>query len=193
VNPLKLLPLAALSLFAPPEAPQVVVLSRGDARIVGAAAAPADAGGARFLAAAEKAFAGTAAFDAEFPLVNPPAWGRVVSPDAGGRLAIRRSYPQGLLFQLEVGHLQPGHAYVLCINGRPDHPGNGLLPESVPGNPAEKYYDFCTVTTDSRGAYRGSFALRLAPGAYNVHFYIKDTTDHKIILYGVEYFAFTAT
>jgi hypothetical protein len=60
----------------------------------------------------------------------------------------------------------------------------------VPGHEAEKYYDFYTVTTDGQGSYHAGFALLLRPGPYNVHFYVKDTTDHKIVLYGLEYFDF---
>ena len=48
---------------------------------------PADPAVAAFVAAATRLFAGTAAFDAEFPLVNPPEWGRVVSAAAASRFA----------------------------------------------------------------------------------------------------------
>jgi hypothetical protein len=190
----KLLILASLSLSLRLAAEDIVVFARGDSRSLGAAAqeTPRDPASAAFLAAARNDFAGRAPYDAVFPLINPPAWGRVVSPDTTGSLQIRRSFAHGFVFHLDMEHLQPSHAYVLCINGRPQHPGNELLPESVPGHEAEKYYDFCTVETDARGGYHAGFALLLRPGPYNVHFYVKDTTDHKIILYGLEYFDFEA-
>lgn len=194
MNLSKLLIVASLSLAVSLAAEDIVVFSRADFRTLGAGpqTPPPDAAGAAFLAAAQRDFAGGAPYDVEYPLINPPAWGRVVNADTTGKLQVRRSFGGGLLFHLDMEHLEAGHAYVLCINGRPEHPGNELLPESVPGHAAEKYYDFHTVTTDAQGAYHGGFALLLRPGAYNVHFYLKDTTDHKIVLYGLEYFDFTA-
>jgi hypothetical protein len=188
----KLLLIASLTLTLRLAAADIVVLARDDFRVLGAATQDTPAAAADFLAAARAAFEGHAPFDAVFPLINPPAWGRVVSPETTGSLQIRRSFAHGFVFHLDMEHLQPGHAYVLCINGRPQHPGNELLPESVPGHEAEKYYDFYTVTTDAGGSYHAGFALLLRPGPYNVHFYVKDTSDHKIILYGLEYFDFAA-
>jgi len=190
----KSLILASLTLFVRLSAEDIVVFANGDFVSSGNAAAtqPADSGKAAFLGAAQHDFSGHAPFDVEYPLINPPAWGRVVNADTTGMLQIRRSFGHGFVFHLDMEHLQADHAYVLCINGRPQHAGNELLPESVPGHAEEKYYDFYTVTTDSRGGYRAGFALLLRPGAYNVHFYVKDTTDHKIVLYGLEYFDFTA-
>ena len=186
--------LASLSLFARLGAEDIVVLAKGDARSLGAASleAPKDSGKAAFLAGARNDLLGHPQFDAVFPLINPPDWGRTVSADSTGSLQIRRSFPGGFLFHLDLEHLLAGHPYVLCINGRPQHAGNELLPESVPGHEAEKFYDFYTVTTDAHGAYHAGFALMLQPGAYNVHFYVKDPSDFKIVLYGLEYFDFAA-
>ncbi len=188
-----LLMLAALPLPARLVAENVVVFARGESVSLGSATpeAPKDPARAAFLAEAQKDLSGHGQFDAEFPLINPPDWGRTVSAATMGGLRIRRSFPGGLVFDLELKSLLPGRPYVLCINGRPDHPGNELLPESVPGHEAEKFYDFCTVTTDARGGYHGGFALMLRSGAYNVHFYVKDPADFKIVLYGLEYFDFT--
>jgi hypothetical protein len=188
----KLLLLVSLTVTARLFAGDVVVFAKDDSQILDSSAQTQskDAANAAFLAAAKSDFASRALYDADFPLINPPAWGRVVSPDTTGRLQIRRSFPNGFLFHLDMDHLVAGHTYVLCINGRPEHPGNELLPESVPGHEAEKYYDFYTVTTDGQGSYHAGFALLLRPGPYNVHFYVKDTTDHKIVLYGLEYFDF---
>jgi hypothetical protein len=185
--------LASLSLFVRLAAGDVVVFARNDFTILGAGSPvpPQDPAGAAFLAAAQAELGNPPPYDAEYPLINPPSWGRVVNADTAGTLRILRSFTHGLVFHLDMERLQPDHTYVLCINGRPQHPGNELLPESVPGHEAEKYYDFYTVSTDSRGGYHAGCALLLQPGAYNVHFYVKDTTDHKIVLYGLEYFDFT--
>ena len=170
------------------------VVAKDDCRILGpgSQASPDDPAAAAFAAAAARFFASTAPYDAEYPLINPPDWGRVVSAETAGTLHILRSFPHGLVFHLDLEHLLARHTYVLCINGRPRHPGNELLPESVPGHEEEKYYDFCTVTTDDKGGYHAGCALLLRLGPYNVHFYVKDTTDHKIVLYGLEYFDFLA-
>jgi hypothetical protein len=175
-------------------AEDIAVVAKNDCRILGAGsqAAPEDPSAAAFVAAATRFFAGTAPYDAEYPLINPPAWGRVVSAETAGTLHVRRSFARGFVFHLDLEHLLPRHTYVLCINGRPQHPGNELLPESVPGHAEEKYYDFCTVTTDDKGGYHAGYALLLRPGPYNVHFYVKDTSDFKIVLYGLEYFDFAA-
>ena len=189
----RLLAAVLLTLSLRLSAGDVVVFAKGDSRPLGSAAsaAPSDPANAAFFDGARGALSGGTAYDAVFPLINPPDWGRVVSADSTGVLQIRRSFAGGFVFHLAMEHMQPVHTYVLCINGRPQHPGNELLPESVPGHEAEKYYDFYTVTTDTQGGYRGGFALLLQPGPYNVHFYVKDTTDHKIVLYGLEYFDFT--
>jgi len=190
----RLLLLAPLLLSARLAAEDFAVVAKNDCRSLGtgAEAAPQDSANAAFLSAARGAFLGPAPYDAEYPLINPPAWGRVVSAETAGKLQIRRSFAQGLVFHVDLEHLLPGHTYVLCVNGRPEHPGNAFLPESVPGHEAEKYYDFCRVTTDGRGGYHAGYALLLHPGPYNVHFYVKDASDFKIVLYGLEYFDFTA-
>ena len=179
--------------LASARAEEVVVFARGDAQVLGPEAPgsrhlPADQA---FLASAKAELAAPPAYDLSYPLINPPAWGRVVAADTGGVLKVRSSYPGALSFHVDLAHLLAGHTYTLCINGRPQHPGNLLLPESVPGHEEEKYLDFYTLSTDGSGAYHAGFVLRLAPGAYNVHFYVKDTGDHKIVLYGLEYFDFT--
>jgi hypothetical protein len=190
----KLLLSSLLLVSLPLAAENYAVVARDDCRILGAGsqAAPAGSADAAFLAAATRFFASTAPYDAEYPLINPPAWGRVVSAETTGSLHVRSSFAHGFVFHLDLEHLLHRHTYVLCINGRPQHPGNELLPESVPGHAEEKYYDFCTVTTDDQGGYHAGYALLLRPGPYNVHFYVKDTTDHKIVLYGLEYFDFAA-
>jgi hypothetical protein len=194
MNAARPLACALLALSCRLAAEDVVVFGKGDSRVLGPAAqaAPRDPESAAFLAAAQAGLRGAAPYDASFALINPPAWGRVVSADSAGKLRIRRSFPHGFAFRVGLEHLEPLHSYVLCINGRPGRPGNGLLPESVPGHESEKYYDFYTLRTDARGGYDAAVALLLRPGPYNVHFYVKDTSDFKIVLYGLEYFDFEA-
>jgi hypothetical protein len=192
LNPVLILAGLAVSAQATDQE-KIVVFARHDFQNVERRIAPANG-------AERQAFLETAAHDLRLsnpldrtlPLVNPPAWGRTVRPDSRGLLEIAQTYPHGFRFNLTLQHLLPNHDYVLCINGRPHHPGNALLPTPVPGNPAEKYEDFHTVTTDATGSYDGRLALFLSRGPYNVHFYVKDVSDHKIVLYGVEYFDFTA-
>ena len=166
-------------------AQQVVVLGHNDFRSAGSkdSAQPADPPKAAFLEAAQHAFAGGAPFDAVLPLINPPAWGRVVSPETGGAVAIRRSFEGGFVFHLGLSHLLPGHRYILTLNGNPQRAGNGYLPDPVPGNEKERYYDFFIATTDAGGSYAGDFGVFLHPGDYDIRFYVKDTADFKIVLY----------
>src|ERR1019366_3193649 len=135
-----LLAFASLSLSLRLAAEDIVVFAKGDYRAVGPASQdkPRDPAAAAFLAAAQGDFAGRAPYDAVFALINPPSWGRVVSADTAGSLQIRRSFAHGFAFHLDMEHLLPGHTDVVCINGRPQHPGNELLPEFVPGHEAER-------------------------------------------------------
>ncbi len=187
-----LLALAA-TLVSQVRAEDAVVFARHDyCQLDGAVPAAGGPERQSFLETASRDLKSGRPLDRTIPLVNPPSWGRTVRADSGGALEIAQAYPHGFRFNLTLSQLVPGHSYVLCINGRPQHPGNELLPQPVPRNPAEKYEDFYDATTDGSGRYRGRFALFLRRGAYNVHFYVKDPADHKIILYGVEYFDFAA-
>ena len=183
--------LAAIVLCMPLAAEDIVVLPQGVVKGPSSSSSvPKDSAESGFLTAALADLAQATPFDATFALINPPAWGRVVSPETTGRLQIRRSFTHGFVFHVVMEHLLAHHTYVLCINGRPNYPGNELLPQAVPGNAAEKYFDFYSAETDAAGRYDAGCALFLHPGAYNVHFYVKDVTDHKIILYGLDYFDF---
>jgi len=183
--------LAFLFLAAGLCARQTVVLDRNDVRTVdaGGQGRPADPAKAAFVDAALKAFAGGAPFDAVLPLVNPPAWGRVVSPETGGVLQIRTAFAGGFVFHLSLAHLLPFHRYILTLNGNPQRSGNEYLADPVPGNEKERYYDFFIATTDAGGSYGGDFAVFLHPGDYDIRFYVKDTADFKIVLYQ-DYFPF---
>jgi hypothetical protein len=186
--------MASLSPSAGLHAQSIVVFGKNDFYPADSAARqpPTDPAQASFLDAARKDFAGRAPYDATLDLINPPAWGRVVSPQTSGKVQVRRAFGHGFRFGLSLDRLLPNHSYILTINSRPQQPGNDLLPESVPGHEAEKYYDFLIVTTDAHGGYRADFALFLIPGAYNVRFYVKDASDFKIVLYH-DYFDFTAS
>ena len=100
----KSLILASLTLFVRLSAEDIVVFANGDFVSSGNAAAtqPADSGKAAFLGAAQHDFSGHAPFDVEYPLINPPAWGRVVNADTTGMLQIRRSFGHGFVFHLDM-------------------------------------------------------------------------------------------
>lgn len=119
---------------------------------------------------------------APLPLIAPPAWGRTV-PDASGTVRLHPTVANGLVLQVALKGLLPAHRYILTLNGNPKLPGNDLLPDPVPGLPAERYYDFQTATTDDHGAYAATFGIVLPAGDYQVRFYVKDTADFKIVLY----------
>lgn len=96
----------------------------------------------------------------------------------------------GLVLQVSLKGLNTGYRYILTLNGNPDLPGNALLPDPVPGLPAERYYDFHTATTDEHGSYVATFGVMLPAGSYKVRFYVKDTADFKIVLFH-DYFTCT--
>ncbi|MFZ5493777.1 MAG: hypothetical protein ACOZE5_00385 [Verrucomicrobiota bacterium] len=112
----------------------------------------------------------------------PPEWGRTV-PGAAGSVRLHPPVAEGLILHVALTGLRPDHRYILTLNGRPDLPGNDLLPSQVPGLPEERYVDFHTITTGADGAFAAAFGLVLRPGEYRVRFYVKDTDDFKIVLY----------
>ncbi|HEY4988605.1 MAG TPA: hypothetical protein VII09_02305 [Opitutaceae bacterium] len=117
------------------------------------------------------------------PLINPPEWGKTVSPATAGTLAFHPSVPGGFACHISLENLLPEHAYILTLNGNPAKAGNNLLGSSVPGNAQEKYYDFLIVRTDAHGHYDSGLGVCLKPGSYDVRCYVKDTGDFKIVLY----------
>lgn len=119
----------------------------------------------------------------EMPLINPPAWGRVISPQTHGAVEVRRVLPGALVLGVKLAGMAPDHPYILCLNDRPGHPGNEWLPSAVPGHPEEKYLDFTRARTDGNGRFEGEFTVPLHPGLYNIRFYVKDPDDFKIVLY----------
>lgn len=125
------------------------------------------------------------------PIVNPPEWGRTVK-GSSGTVSFDTVFEQGLAAHLGLQGLLPNHLYKLCLNGTPDHPGNTLLLDAVPGLPNERYYDFLNVSTDATGSYESNLGVYLLPGNYHVRIYVKDATDSKIVLYR-DFFDFTVT
>ncbi len=153
----------------------IIVLGRGK---VAASSSPVTAAQASFISAVKaRGEAGV-----PLPLIAPPEWGRAV-PGAAGTVRLHPTVAGGLVLQVALKGLAPAHRYILTLNGNPQLPGNDRLPDPVPGLPAERYYDFLTATTDELGGYEATFGIVLPAGPYKVRFYVKDTTDFKIVLY----------
>jgi hypothetical protein len=113
---------------------------------------PADQKKAAFLENFKSHFKGAVPFNSEFNFDTPPlAWGKKVNDFRLARAAYQTSFPGGFIAELWLNNLLPKHEYILTLNGRPDLDGNDLLTEPVPNNEKEKYYDFLTVRTDSKG------------------------------------------
>jgi hypothetical protein len=116
-------------------------------------------------------------------LVNPPQWGKTVSPATHGRIQFHHSFPGGFVCRIALEGLLPDHEYILTLNGNPAKAGNALLLSAVPGNEQERYYDFLVIRTDGLGHYDAGLGVFLRRGAYDVRCYVKDTSDFKIVLY----------
>jgi hypothetical protein len=181
--------IACLSFSTALFARDIVVFSKGDSFVLGSGTETADPAKAPFLTAFKADLAQPAAFDGPFQLTDLPQYGRKV-PGASGEIQYHGSFPGGFVVRVKLGGLLPGHRYILTLNGNPQRAGNDQLMEKVSPTTTEKYYDFLTVTTDANGQYEATFAVRLPAGPYDVRFYVKDTTDFKIILYH-DFFKFT--
>ncbi len=176
--------LASLFLATTLLAQPLAVFSRHEARAIGSpSAAPADRTEAAFFSAYSANRTTHTAYAAELPLITPPAWGKTIADTTGGTVHYLKTFPHGFVCHLQLHSLAPGHAYILCLNGNPEKAGNALLPTPVPGNEAEKYYDFRDVKSDAHGGFDGEFGVFLQPGAYDVRLYVKDAADFKIVLY----------
>jgi len=182
-----LLIMTSLQLSTALFAGDIVVFAKGDSLVLGTNAAAAevkDPAKASFLAAFK-----ASAFARPEKLSSLPDGGREV-PGAGGEIQYHRSFRGGLVIEMKLEGLTPNHNYIFTLNGNPTRAGNDNLTEHVPGNEKEKYYDFQTTTTDANGRYHATFGIVLPAGPYDVRFYVKDTTDFKIILYH-DFFQFT--
>jgi hypothetical protein len=153
----------------------IVILGKG--RLAGDVPSPTPAQAAFIHAATNPGPAGDPLL-----LIAPPAWGRPV-PGAAGEVRLFSTAPGGVVLQLALTGLAPSHRYLLTLNGNPKLAGNDRLPDPVPGLPEERYFDFYTATTDEHGAYGATFGIALPAGPYATRFYVKDTTDFKIVLY----------
>ncbi len=186
----KILSLAALLLLTCGlHAESIVVYAKGDVAVLNAETPkPTDPARAAFLAAVQSDLAHPAAFASPFALIAPPEWGKTV-PGAKGAITFHDSFHGGFLVQVDLAGLAPDHRYILTLNGNPKLEGNERLVDLVPGMSTERYFDFLTVTTDAHGRYAATFGIALPAGPYGVRFYVKDTTDFKIVLYH-DYFKF---
>ncbi len=170
-----------------------IVYSKGDYSPVDAttpATKPADPVRAAFLAAVQAELAHPAAYETTMTLIPAPApaWGKVV-PGARGGIRFHDTFKGGFIIHVTLEGLTPGHTYKLCLNGKPDLAGNKLFVDPVPGNPAERYYDFFTATADDAGRFEATFGIALPASPFEPRFYVKDTADHTIFLYH-DYFKF---
>lgn len=143
---------------------------------------------AKFLAAYRADLARPAPFAPPIPLTAPPEWGKTV-PGAAGKLEFHDKFTGGFFVRLALEKLAPKHRYILTLNGNPKLAGNERLVDPVPGMETERYFDFLTIKTDGEGRYDATIGVALLPGPYHVRFYVKDTTDFKIVLYH-DYFKF---
>jgi hypothetical protein len=152
---------------------------------------PPDAPRATFLATVQNALGKPAAYETQMTLGAPPApeWGKIIE-GARGRFEFRDRFKGGWLGHIQLEGLTPGHTYRLGFNGNPKLAGNDRLPDPAKGHPEERSFDFFTATADARGRCDATFAVGLPAGAYDVGFYVKDTSDHMIVLYH-DFFRFT--
>lgn len=185
-HPFSLLLALAGLLACPARADSIVVFGEKDFYVLGPAAgappaSPVDR--ARFFDASRRDMEAATALESAMDLVSPPEWGKAVGPSTQGRIQYHPRFPGGFECRLTLEHLAPDHDYILTLNGNPSRAGNDLLPSSVPGNAAEKYFDFLFIRTDAQGRYDARLGVFLKPGSYDVRCYVKDTADFKIVLY----------
>lgn len=188
-----LLVLAALfALGQPALADQIVVFAKGETLTLNSGSptpAPKEPARVTFLQGVKADLAHPAAFAKPFALIAPPAWGKTV-PGASGKIEFHKKFAGGFFVRVNLDGLAPDHRYILTLNGNPKLAGNDRLADAVPGMATERYFDFQTITADTQGRYGATFAIALPAGPYDVRFYVKDTTDFKIVLYH-DYFKFT--
>jgi hypothetical protein len=166
-------------------AQEIVVFAKGDSLVLGSTNATAemkDSAKASFLSAFKADFAHPTAFKGPYKLSDLPEYGRKV-PGAAGEIQYHASFSGGLVVGVTLAGLIPDHKYIFTLNGNPQRAGNDKLMETVDHNKKEKYYDFQTITTDADGRYHATYGIILPVSRYDVRFYVKDTTDFKIVLY----------
>jgi hypothetical protein len=121
-------------------------------------------------------------FDSQIQLTEFPVYGKTVD-GAKGELSYKTTASGGLICSVTLNGLLPGHQYILTLNGNPERKGNTNLISFVPGNEKEKYYDFQVIMTDSKGTFSSIYGVALPASDYDLRFYVKDTSDFKIVLY----------
>jgi hypothetical protein len=176
---------------SPLPARAIVVFARGNSIVLGSESSGAeveDPARASFLAAFQADINNPAAFRGPLKLTGLPLAGRTV-PGAGGQIRYHDRFPAGLVIIVTLEGLTPNHDYLLTLNGDPRHAGNEHLTQHMP-NRREGYYDFSKVTTSANGRFDAIFGIRLPAGLYDVMFFVKDTTDWKIVLHH-DFFRFT--
>jgi DNA-directed RNA polymerase subunit RPC12/RpoP len=178
---------------APPKpitGPAAIVFAKGDSLVIGAGtneAAVKDPVQASFLANFKDDLARPLPFKEPLPLTPGP--GRKV-PGATGEIRYHNSFPGGLVIGVKLDGLVPNHEYILTLNGAIQHDGNNNLPDQLSRNNPQKFFDFSPAITDENGRYETTFGIRLPPGPYDVYFFMKDTSDWKIVL-SHSFFQFT--
>ena len=168
------------------------VFAKGESLVLGAGTVEAevkDPAQAAFLAAFKANLARPLAFAGPIGLTPLPGSGRFV-PGATGEIHYLGSFPGGLVIGVTLAGLVPNHEYVLTLNGAVQHAGNENLPDQSSRNSKQKYYDFSRITTDANGGYQATYGVRLPAGPYDVYFFVKDTSDWKIVL-SHDFFKFT--
>lgn len=182
----RLLFCCALVAASSAQAEEIAVFAKNEL-VVGVAQAsgaiPSDPAKRAFLERFRASVSERTPLTATLPLVNPPEWGKTVSPSTRGEVNYHREFTGGFVCHLALADLRPDHTYILTLNGNPERAGNALLPELVPGMETERFYDFLFIATDARGGYDSTLGLHLQPGDYDVRIYVKDTDDFKIVLY----------
>ena len=170
----------------------MVVFAKGNSVMLGTGTAEAevkDPAQAEFLAAFQANLARPLPFEGPVGLTPLPGGGRTI-PGATGEIRFPGSFPGGLVIGVTLAGLVPNHEYVLTLNGAVQHAGNENLPDQLSRNSKQKFYDFSRITTDANGCYQATYGVRLPAGPYEVYFFVKDTSDWKIVL-SHDFFKFT--
>ncbi|MGO8837741.1 MAG: hypothetical protein ACLQAH_15235 [Limisphaerales bacterium] len=169
----------------------IAVFARGDDLVVDfepGGTEVKDPAKAAFVSAFQADLVHPAAFMGPLELTDLPLTGRTV-PGADGLIRYHDLFEGGLVMVVTLKGLAPNHDYLLSLNGNPRRAGNNHLTQHMPNRP-EGFYDFSRITTDAHGHYEAVFDIRLPPGPYDVMFFVKDTTDWKIVLHH-DFFRFT--
>jgi DNA-directed RNA polymerase subunit RPC12/RpoP len=176
----------------PMAGPATVVFAKGESLTLGTSTAEAEVKNpvqAEFLAAFKADLARPLPLEGPVGLTPLPGGGRTIA-GAAGEIRYHAAFPGGLVIGVKLAGLAPNHEYVLTLNGAVQHAGNDHLPDQLSRNSKQKFYDFSRITTDANGGYQATYGVRLPAGPYDVYFFVKDTSDWKIVL-SRDFFKFT--